>query len=91
MRRKLPYGSPWRKAMAWLAKRQDGRINARMTRSGKSHDSAKKPAKKPAGREARLAAALRENLRRRKAQERGRDMPAEGGSPPKTPDNERVR
>jgi len=91
MRRKLPYGSPSRKATARLAKRQDGRINARMARSGKSNDSANNPAKKPASREARLAAALRENLRRRKAQERGRDMPAEGRSPAKLPDGGRVR
>jgi hypothetical protein len=43
---------------------------------GKNQDMTRKPPK-PAGREARLAAALRENLRRRKAQERGRDMPGE--------------
>jgi hypothetical protein len=72
--------------MPRLAKRQHGRVNAHMTRSGKDQEN--KPAHKPAGREARLAAALRENLRRRKAQERGRDMPAEG---PKSPDGGRVR
>ena len=49
---------------------QDGRINARMTSRGKDQDKTGKPPK-PAGRDARLAAALRENLRRRKAQERG--------------------
>jgi hypothetical protein len=51
------------------------RINSAMS-------EARKPAKqtKPGGREARLAAALRENLRRRKAQERGRDAQAEDGS-----------
>jgi len=38
-----------------------------MSKPGKDKDS-----KKPAGRGERLAAALRENLRRRKAQERGR-------------------
>ncbi len=54
----------------------DGRVNARMTRQSKDQDKTRKPPHKPAGREARLAAALRENLRRRKAQERGRDMPA---------------
>jgi hypothetical protein len=61
-----------------------------MARSGKSHDSAKKPV----GREARLAAALRENLRRRKAQERGRAAPAETdirGEPGKAPDSQRIR
>ena len=80
MRRKLPYDSRWRKATVRLAKWPDGRINARMTRQGKDQERAMKPAGKPAGREARLAAALRENLRRRKAQERGRDIPA--GRPP---------
>jgi hypothetical protein len=41
----------------------------------------------PNSRDARLAAALRENLRRRKAQERGRGASAEDGSlpPPGTP------
>ena len=51
-------------------------------------------AKKPTGREARLAAALRENLRRRKAQERGRGASAEAdtpGEPGKTPDSQRIR
>lgn len=44
-------------------------------------DKPEKPAKsaKPGGREARLAAALRENLRRRKAQERGRGARAPAG------------
>ena len=41
----------------------------------------KKP-KKTGDRSARLAAALRENLRRRKAQERGRDDASEAGAPP---------
>jgi hypothetical protein len=77
--------------MARLAKRQDGRINAAMTRPGKDQDKTRKPPNKPAGREARLAAALRENLRRRKAQERGRDMPVETRPSAKTPDGGRVR
>jgi hypothetical protein len=59
-----------------------------MTRPGKDQDKTKKTAKKPAGREARLAAALRENLRRRKAQERRRDMPAKSDQ---TPDSGQVR
>jgi hypothetical protein len=86
----LPYDFRRRKATPRLAKQYDGRINAAMTRSGKSHDNAKKPA----SREARLAAALRENLRRRKAQERGRGAPAEGdtgGEPGKPPDSRRIR
>ena len=37
-RRKLPYGFRRRKAMTRLAKRSDGRINARMTRPGKDRD-----------------------------------------------------
>jgi hypothetical protein len=52
-----------------------------MTHSGKNQDNARKSG----GRKERLAAALRENLRKRKAQERGRggrtnnDAPAEAG------------
>jgi hypothetical protein len=46
-----------------------------MTRSN-DQDKTKKPPGKPEGRDARLAAALRENLRRRKAQERGRGAEA---------------
>ena len=46
------------------------------------HQDKSKPAK-PAGRDARLAAALRENLRRRKAQERGRGAPAGAEAPGK--------
>ncbi len=61
-----------------------------MTRPGKDQDKTRKPPK-PAGREARLAAALRENLRRRKAQERGRDMPAETRTSAKAPDGGRAR
>jgi hypothetical protein len=61
-----------------------------MTRPGKDQDKTRK-APKPAGREARLAAALRENLRRRKAQERGRDTPPEPGPSAKAPDGGRVR
>ena len=38
-----------------------------------------------ADREARLAAALRENLRRRKAQARGREAPAVPDRPPGAP------
>jgi hypothetical protein len=45
--------------------------NAAMTRMG---DTDKKP-EKTGSRSKRLAAALRENLRRRKAQERGREAP----------------
>jgi hypothetical protein len=43
--------------------------------------------KKPDSRSRRLAAELRENLRRRKAQERGRKVPAadEGTKPPGLP------
>ncbi len=53
-----------------------------MTRAGEGD---KKP-KKSGGRSARLAAALRENLRRRKAQERSRDVPpAPGPSIKSTP------
>ncbi|HET7802877.1 MAG TPA: hypothetical protein VFL53_01445 [Pseudolabrys sp.] len=37
--------------------------------------------KKPDSRSRRLAAELRENLRRRKAQERGRKAPAAGDGP----------
>ncbi len=62
-----------------------------MTRPGKDQDKTRKPPNKPAGREARLAAALRENLRRRKAQERGRDMPGEACTSAKVPDGRRVR
>ena len=58
-----------------------------MTSPGKDQDKTGKPPK-PAGRDARLAAALRENLRRRKAQERGRDTPAKSGQ---APDGGRVR
>ena len=43
-----------------------------MTRAGKTN----KDEKKSSGRSERLAAALRENLRRRKARERGRGSPA---------------
>jgi hypothetical protein len=53
-----------------------------MTRP-KDQDKTKKPPGKPGGRDARLAAALRENLRRRKAQERGRDAP--GAEAPEKP------
>ena len=53
-----------------------------MTRPSKDQDKTKKPAKKPATRAARLAAALRENLRRRKAQVRRRDMPAKSDQTP---------
>ena len=42
---------------------------------GAKGDSAKAPGAAGAGREERLAAALRENLRRRKAQARGRAAP----------------
>jgi hypothetical protein len=59
-----------------------------MTRAGKDQDKTKKPPGKPAGREARLAAALRENLRRRKTQERGRDIPDKLGQ---TPGGGRIR
>ncbi len=58
-----------------------------MTRQGKDRDrtdKTKKQPNKPVGREARLAAALRENLRRRKAQERGRTAP-EGADAPDNP------
>jgi hypothetical protein len=48
-------------------------------RSVKRPPDAKKAAK--TGRDQRLAAALRENLRRRKAQARGRDAGAVGGKP----------
>ena len=53
-------------------------------------ENGKKPAKtgKTGSREARLAAALRENLRRRKAQERGRGTrlePEHGQSPLESP------
>jgi hypothetical protein len=43
-----------------------------MTRVGKNDDNEKKSS----SRSKRLATALRENLRRRKAQERGRGLPA---------------
>ena len=46
--------------------------------------TAKKPPQK-GGRDARLAAALRENLRRRKAQERGRDAAGEGAGAENSP------
>ena len=49
---------------------------------------------KAAGRDQRLAAALRENLRRRKAQERGRGAsgPASSPSEPDPPsDDEKIR
>ena len=42
-----------------------------------------------AAREARLRAALRENLRRRKAQARGRERPEVGESDESSPDPER--
>jgi len=50
---------------------------------------------RPVGRDQRLAAALRENLRRRKAQERGRggtSQPAGSPSEPNPPpDEEKIR
>ena len=52
-------------------------------RAMKSGKDQQKP-EKPVGRDQRLAAALRENLRRRKAQERGRDA-SEPASPPSKP------
>ena len=52
-------------------------------RAMKSGKDQQKP-EKPAGRDQRLAAALRENLRRRKAQERGRGA-SEPASPPSKP------
>ena len=60
-----------------------------MTRAGEGD---KKP-KKSGGRSARLAAALRENLRRRKAQERGRDAPPPAGARTKAagpPENDKM-
>lgn len=57
--------------MAQLAERAGWRIMRQMGRVGDNND-----AKKAGNREGRLAAALRENLRRRKAQERGRSAPA---------------
>ena len=42
-------------------------------------------AEKQAARTARLSAALRENLKRRKAQARGRETGTEGTPPPDTP------
>jgi hypothetical protein len=69
-----------------------------MTRQSKGHgkdqDKTTKAPHKPAGREARLAAALRENLRRRKAQERGRTAPEGADAPPdpaQAPGDGRVR
>jgi hypothetical protein len=62
-----------------------------MTRQGRDQGKDQDKTRKPAGREARLAAALRENLRRRKAQERGRDIPGEGRPPAKAPDGGRIR
>jgi len=56
--------------MAQLAERAGGRIMRQMGRVGDNND-----AKKTGDRGGRLAAALRENLRRRKAQERGRNAP----------------
>jgi hypothetical protein len=88
-RRKLPYGFRWRKAMARLAKRYGGRINAAMTRPDKDHNRPRKPG----SRDQRLAAALRENLRRRKAQERGRGTAAGADGPVKpaqAPDGKRI-
>jgi hypothetical protein len=57
-----------------------------MTRMGEDH---KKPAKS-GGRSQRLAAALRENLRRRKAQERGR-APSPGPRPTPAPHDDKGR
>lgn len=64
--------------MAQLAERAGGRIMRQMGRVGDNND-----AKKSGNREGRLAAALRENLRRRKAQERGRSAPSATESPKK--------
>lgn len=64
--------------MAQLAGRTSGRIMRQMGRVGDNND-----AKKTSNREGRLAAALRENLRRRKAQERGRSAPPATESPNK--------
>ena len=64
--------------MAQLAERAAGRIMRQMGRVGDNND-----AKKTGNREGRLAAALRENLRRRKAQERGRSAPPATESPKK--------
>jgi hypothetical protein len=55
---------------AQLAWRQDRPINNAMTRAGGNDRKSGKSG--GGGRGERLAAALRENLRRRKAQERGR-------------------
>ena len=65
-------------AMAQLAEHAGGRIMRQMGRVGDNND-----AKKAGNREGRLAAALRENLRRRKAQERGRGAPPANESPKK--------
>jgi hypothetical protein len=62
--------------MAQLAECAGGRIMRQMGRVGDNND-----AKKTGNREGRLAAALRENLRRRKAQERGRSAPPATGKP----------
>ena len=62
-------------------------------RAMKSGKDQQKP-EKPVGRDQRLAAALRENLRRRKAQERGRDATGPAGSPSEpdpSPDDEKIR
>jgi hypothetical protein len=64
--------------MAQLAERAGWRIMRQMGRVGDDND-----AKKSGNREGRLAAALRENLRRRKAQERGRSAPPATESPKK--------
>jgi len=58
-----------------------------MVRTGKDN----KNEKQSGGRNERLAAALRENLRRRKAQERGRVSPAAGSPKDKNrvPENDR--
>lgn len=77
-----------RKAKACLARPTASDDKATMTaanndgKSGKSGKTAKS-----GGRGDRLAAALRENLRRRKAQARGRDAQSdEAAQPPAEPD-----
>jgi len=64
--------------MAQLAECADRRIIRQMGRVGDDNDI-----KKSGNREGRLAKALRENLRRRKAQERGRSAPPTTESPKK--------